>query len=329
VPDQPLSHQILDAFDPAHIAKDLVLVTLWMLAAVLCIYVPVLNQSFLRVLFALPMILFLPGYVLIAALFPGKEDLDGIERLALSFGLSIAIVPLIGLVLNYTPWGIRLDPIVISLVIFTAAMILIAQYRRSLLPPDRRFTVPFRQMLAGARAGLFEPGQSPVDKALSIILIIAIVAAVATTIYVIVVPKEGEKFTEFYILGPGGKAADYPTRFPAGEQQSLVIGIVNHEYRNVTYTVETILLNMTFDPATNTSSINAYQPLDTFTATIVHNETREFPYNFTVNDRDFNRLQFLLFNESVPSAGITGQDRINASYRDLHLWVTVRPRIPV
>jgi len=30
---------------------------------------------------------------------------DGIERVALSFGLSIAIVPLIGLVLNFTPWG--------------------------------------------------------------------------------------------------------------------------------------------------------------------------------------------------------------------------------
>jgi len=33
------------------------------------------------------------------------EGIDGIERVALSFGLSIAIVPLIGLVLNFTPWG--------------------------------------------------------------------------------------------------------------------------------------------------------------------------------------------------------------------------------
>jgi len=38
-----------------------------------------------------------------AALFPGKDDLDGIERIALSFGLSIAVVPLMGLALNYTP----------------------------------------------------------------------------------------------------------------------------------------------------------------------------------------------------------------------------------
>ncbi len=324
MPDKPLSYQVLDAFDPANLAKDLIIVALWVVAAILCIYIPVLNDSFLRVLFALPMILFVPGYTLIAALFPGKEDLDGIERLALSFGLSIAVVPLIGLVMNYTPWGIRLDPIVISLVIFTAAMILVAQYRRSLLPPEQRFFVPFQEMVAGARTELFEPNQSRLDRALSVILVIAIVAAVATTIYV---PKEGEKFSEFYILGPGGKAADYPTRFPAGTEQSVIIGIGNHEYRNVTYTVETILLNQSYDNVTNTSVISAYLPLDSLTATLSHNETQEFPYIFTVNDPKYNRLQFLLFNETVPLANVTGSDRVNASYRDLHLWITVRPAI--
>ena len=60
-------------------------------------------------------ILFLPGLLLISALYPRSEDLDGIERAGLSVGLSLAIVPLVGLALNYTPWGIRLEPIVISL----------------------------------------------------------------------------------------------------------------------------------------------------------------------------------------------------------------------
>ena len=49
-----------------------------------------------RIPLGLLMVLFVPGYALIAALFPRKDDLDGIERLALSFGLSIAVVPLIG-----------------------------------------------------------------------------------------------------------------------------------------------------------------------------------------------------------------------------------------
>jgi len=60
-------------------------------------------------------ILFLPGYVLIEALYPKAVELEKLERFALDIGLSLAIVPLTGLLLNYTPWGIRLDPIFSSL----------------------------------------------------------------------------------------------------------------------------------------------------------------------------------------------------------------------
>jgi len=75
-------------------------------------------------------VLFLPGYALIEALYPRDEDLTALERLALSLGLSLAVVPLIGLILNYTPWGIRLTPVSISLAIFTQVMITIALVRK-------------------------------------------------------------------------------------------------------------------------------------------------------------------------------------------------------
>jgi uncharacterized membrane protein len=307
------------------IPGDLVAVAAASLATILCVYVPILNESFLRIVFGVAMVLFIPGYALIAALFPARDDLDGIERVALSFGLSIAAVPLIGLGLNYTPWGIRLDPILASLTLFTLAMAGIAWYRRLLLPPADRFRVPAREMAAAAWAELYDPEASRLDRALSVILVISIVAAAATTVYVIVVPKEGEHFTEFYILGPGGKAADYPTDFPAGSIQTVIIGVGNHEYRNITYTIETLLLNQTFDTRTNTSTIHAVEPLERFSLTVPHNETREVIWNFTVASTDYNRLEFLLFNETVPDDSVTGSDRINASYRDLHLWIRVRP----
>jgi len=78
-------------------------------------------------------VLFLPGYTLIEALFPKRlepKSLDAIVRLALSIGLSLAITPLIGLLLNYTPWGIRLNTIVISLTLFTLTMSLVAAHRK-------------------------------------------------------------------------------------------------------------------------------------------------------------------------------------------------------
>lgn len=73
-------------------------------------------------------VLYLPGYTFIKALFPAKapiktssENLDTIERVALSFGMSLALVPIAGLILNYTPWGIRLAPIMLSLLFLTIA----------------------------------------------------------------------------------------------------------------------------------------------------------------------------------------------------------------
>lgn len=74
-------------------------------------------------------VLFLPGYSLTKALFPTKvpiptstKELDNIERLALSIGLSLALVPITGLLLNYTPWGIRLTPVTFSLLALTLTL---------------------------------------------------------------------------------------------------------------------------------------------------------------------------------------------------------------
>ncbi len=75
-------------------------------------------------------VLFIPGYLLVEALYPYERSLSPLERLALSIGLSLAVVPLIGLILNYTPWGIRLWPVVASLAIYDASMMLIASYRK-------------------------------------------------------------------------------------------------------------------------------------------------------------------------------------------------------
>ncbi len=102
---------------------DLILVFLVTIFSIISVAAPILNDSFVRTIFGLLFILFLPGYALIAALFPKIDDLDGIERVALSFGLSIAVAPLIGLGLNYTPFGIRLTPILVSLSIFTISML--------------------------------------------------------------------------------------------------------------------------------------------------------------------------------------------------------------
>lgn len=81
---------------------------------------------YIRYVLGIIFVLWLPGYAFIKALFPTQvpiklptESLDAIERIALSAGMSLALVPIVGLLLNYTPWGIRLTPIVLSLLALT------------------------------------------------------------------------------------------------------------------------------------------------------------------------------------------------------------------
>ena len=75
-------------------------------------------------------VLYLPGAALIEALYPRGEELEPLERLALSIGLSLAVVPLVGLVLNYTPWGIRLEPVTLSLAFLSLALAFLALRRK-------------------------------------------------------------------------------------------------------------------------------------------------------------------------------------------------------
>lgn len=322
-PRDSVIHSIYISFFRERISRDLIFIVAWLTLAVASIYLPVLNETPLRVIFTLPVILFIPGYALIAALFPEKEEIDLLERIALSFGLSIAVVPLIGLGLNYTPWGIRLDPIVTSLTIFTLLMILIAQFRRGVLGADVRFVFPFRPIFEGIRDEFVPPAGSTIDRVLSLLLLVSIIAAIGTTIFVIAFPKDGEKFTEFYILGSGKKAADYPRTLIPGESYPMYIGIGNHEYRNISYTVEVHSLSMLTDDAGNLSYIERMNLLDRRIEQVSHNETVVFPYNLTIHQPGYKRIQFLLFNEALPDETITGMERINQSYRDLHLWVTV------
>ncbi|MEJ5292194.1 MAG: DUF1616 domain-containing protein [Candidatus Methanosuratincola sp.] len=76
---------------------------------------------YLRYILGSAFVLYLPGAALIELLYPKSSDLSRLERFALSLGLSIAIVPLVGIVLNYTPWGIRLNPILVSVSAITLA----------------------------------------------------------------------------------------------------------------------------------------------------------------------------------------------------------------
>jgi hypothetical protein len=88
---------------------------------------------YFRYVFGSVFVLYLPGSSLIELLYPKPEELSQLERLALSIGLSLALVPLVGLILNYTPWGIRLDPVFAALSLLTIGLACGAVYRKFII----------------------------------------------------------------------------------------------------------------------------------------------------------------------------------------------------
>lgn len=311
---------------PADLAAVLILVGVTLATVLL----PGVRETPLRVLFGLPYVLFLPGYALIAALFPEvggresdgeREGIDGIERVALSFGLSIAVVPLVGLVLNFTPWGIRLLPILVSVSGLTVLLVAVAAVRRWELPEEERFRVPYRTWVASARGELFEPA-SRADAALNVLLVVSVLLAAASVGYAVAVPKQGEAFTEFYVLTESEDgdlvADDYPTNFTQGESQPLVVGIGNHEHEAVSYTVVVELQRVAF-VNNNTTRVLAEEELRRFSVRVADNGTHQATKSIAPTmTGERLRLTFLLYKGDPQ-----GDPSVETAYRDLHLWINV------
>jgi len=248
------------------------------LSVILAVLIVLDVSGAVRIALGLPFVLFAPGYTLVAALFPARDDLNGIERIALSFGLSIAVVPLLGLILNYTPWGIRLYPILLALFVFMILMSVVAIYRRNKLSVEERYRVSLNVETIGWGS------LSRLDKVLSVALVGAIMFAIGSFYYVAATPKAGEKFTEFYILGPDGKAEGYPWHMKTGEEKEVILGTVNHEYRPVSYTIEV--------------RMDGYVKMRRGPFELNNGEKKEEPVSFSAYEPHENmKVEFLLFKD--------------------------------
>ena len=260
---------------------------------------------------AILLVLFVPGYVLVAALFPGNKQIDWTERIALSFGLSIAVVPLLGLLLNFTPFGIRFVPIVATIALFSGLVGFAAHLRRRRLPTGERLS---------ATLDIAKPAWQEytlLDRILTIALAASIVVVSAALAYVVATPRPGERFTEFYILGPGGNASGYPTELNVSEPGTVIMGIVNQEAATVNYTVRVDLVGVEI-VYNGTSGFNETvernrTALAWFNATLDDERNWTEPYTFTIATVGLWKVQFLLFRDAD----------FAIQSRSLHLFVKV------
>ena len=266
-------------------------------------------DSWVRTVLGLPYLLFFPGYVLISFLFPEEEPLDKIERIALSFGLSIAITPLIGLLLNYT-WQISLIPLLTSISLFIFAFSGLALYRRRAIPLEEVFHIELEINPPDWES------YDMIDKALVVGTVILLIASGALAVHIATTPRTGERFTEFYILGEGGMADDYPNDLQVNETGTLTIGVVNREHETTDYTV-VMGLGYEFDDMNSIGTLSDNISLpgnNTYFETEIslnHTESWNMTVEFSVEMPEIYRMKFFLLRDGEV-------------YRDLHYTLLVR-----
>jgi len=312
---------------------DVILCMLWSLI-LLPIAIFDLDET-LRIILGLPFIIFIPGYILIFALFPTKKTdrgIDLLERVTLSFGFSIAFIPLIGLGLNYTSWGIRLESILLCIFVFIIFVGTLAIYRWFNANIDDRFKISLDL------SKLKSKGKP--DNILTVLIIISILLALMAVAYTSITVTKEEKFTEFYVLPTDRNTTHYIKNLNIGEKYNLIIGVLNHEYKTIDYVIEIWLINQStyYNELENENKtiINNMWFVDKIPITLNHKDFEktlttqwEYNYSFSINRIGSFKLVFLLFTsptgpytKDVDYADIAEEKTSNA-YREIHLWINV------
>jgi len=193
-----------------------------------------LTTGLLRIILALPFVVFLPGYTLLLDIFPRQNDIAGCRRIILSSCLSIIIVVIIGLVLNYTPWGITPFPILTGTFLFILLTASIAWYRQHNLPVKERLRytveISFSRWLH-----MNGPG-----RILSVIMVIAVLTVIGSLGYAMTTPDREDAYTEFYIRGPSDNATEIPQEATTGQPVQIMVVVINHEHEALEYHVEIV-----------------------------------------------------------------------------------------
>ena len=271
----------------------------------------VLLASGVGSLLGILLVVFTPGYVLVAACFPKAREMDWIERIVLSFGLSVGVVPLLGLLLNLTPWGIRLVPVVVSIIVFTFSLGWAAYWRRMRLPVDQRLSLTFSLAIPTFHR------LSLLDRGLTIGLAVGVVVTGGALAFVVLTANSGDTYTEFYVLTAAGNASGYPTTMNVSQEATVILGVVNHESVTVSYLIRIELVGVkTIHNVTSglneTIAVNR-TTWSTLNFTLASEQNLTWPYTFRINSPGLWELLFLLF-----------MDRdLSSVYRQVHLYVRV------
>jgi uncharacterized membrane protein len=222
----------------------------------------------LQILLGLLFALVLPGYALLAVVYPDQKKLDLPLRLALGCVLSLTLVTIFAMGLN-TIGQFGMIELVCSLEGTIIVCCLLAYSRRSRLSPDHQ---PPRPLWKTRHPFVLLGG----------VLIVAAFLIVIGTIVDLVGEEQPQTYTTaFYLLGEDGRAGNYPGRLEPGLPLPVTLGIINHEREPVTYLIGV--------------QIDDQAPELLTQVELRPGETWEQPFDVTISSSD-NTLVLVVFN---------------------------------
>lgn len=306
---------------------DLLTVYLVTVASPALIMVSGSDGTPLQALFGLLFIFVAPGYAAVSLFIPGSNlrgldvnistatEISLVERLLLAVGLSIAIIPLIGVVLHFSPW--MLGPVTYLSVtgVLTLLTTIGAIVRRGQLPRSRQFRVTG---VAETVVGWLASARGNRERYLNILFVSGVTIAMIGVMTAVAMSGPGERFTEFYIqtedpVTGEPTSVNYPTNMTVNEQYGYIVGITNNEHRAEQITV-VVELQRTEDGQTVETS-----ELDRFTRAVEHGETVEKSISVQPDMRGENlRLSYQLYRGTPPE-----RSSVEQAYRHVFTRVNV------
>lgn len=288
----------------------------------------------LRVVVAAPFLGFLPGYAVLAALFPESDGSDSpvltterlrrpglawFERCALAVPTTLAVLPVLALTLSFLRVPLETDAMLLALVGIVVLGTLVGLARRFARPADQRYALPLDRWRREAR-GAFLDTDSPLDAALNVALVVVIVLAMSGLAYGLAAPERGESYTEVAILEERNGtlvSGNYPETLVRGEPANVTLTVENQEGQEMDYTAVVVMERVrTTGDGLQVLERNELERVD---LSVPDTETRAQQLSVTPrllgNDL---RLSVLVFHGDAPA-----DPTVDAADEHLYLWVNV------
>jgi len=276
-------------------------------------------------LVALPYVLFVPGYAVVAALYPDDETtlrptdavrggasdpgLGTVGRLALGVGASVGAVAAVGITLDFTVWGFQRLPLVSGIAVFALAATGVAALRR------RAAARPAGVGRAAVSLALGDAlGRDALGRALTALAVLCVLGAAGAV--VATNADHADARAASFVTDGSANAADYPRNLTVGERTNYTLLVENGANAPANATVVTQLQTVETD---GDVAVRERREVARTTVAVPADGSATATIPVTPATTGERRLACLVYFGGAPANATAA-----SADREVHLWVTVR-----